>query len=339
MYYPFKSISLQWVQILAWSFFYMISVLYLLPQEPVERALINPLISVSLYVLIIYSNASFLIPRLYEKQRYKQYAIALILFFIAMTCLRMFLYHEVYFKYWKEDYFNYTYRHAALAAFSTFLILCISVVFKMALNYFTLLKTQEKLKAQQYQAELNLLKSQIQPHFLFNTLNNIYYEAYKDSPTTAQLIEKLSDVMRYFIDECPQEVVPLSKEIQFINHYIELEKIRMRYPIQLTFDVNISTDHMLPPMLLMPFVENIFKHGTNKRNSDNEAMITLYDKGPFLYFSVRNKIRSEGVPVSEGGFGLRNLKERLELIYLDRFILSTETYGEYFVASLTIPIR
>ncbi|MDJ1470109.1 sensor histidine kinase [Xanthocytophaga flava] len=331
------SLPLHWIQIIAWILFYCISVLYLLPQDPIHTALINPLVSISFYIVIIYGNAYLLIPWLYEKQKPGYYALALFIFFVAVVSLRVFLYQELYFKIWKESFFQYTFAHIAYAAFSTFLTLCISIIFKIALNYFALRKVQEELKAKQYQTELNLLKSQIQPHFLFNTLNNIYYEAYKESPKTAYLIEKLSEVMRYFIDDCPQDLVPISREMQFIHHYIELEKIRMRYPIQITINSSVSTDYLLPPMLLMPFVENVFKHGINKKNDTNEVVIELIEKEQTLHFTVRNTLLKETTLSSEGGFGLRNLKDRLELIFPNRFTLSAKVSDDYFIASLSIP--
>src|ERR1700759_4059798 len=140
----------------------------------------------------------------------------------------------------------------------------LSFVFRIAIAYFTLKQQSEKILVQKSQAELNLLKSQVQPHFLFNTLNNIYYEAYREAPKTAKLIERLSDIMRYFVDESPKDEVSLATEIQFLENYIALEKIRIRHGIDLNFIQDCNKDQRIPPMLLMTFVENIFKHGIDK---------------------------------------------------------------------------
>lgn len=334
-----KKLSLRWIQVIGWTLFYGVSVVYMLPQDPWKLALLNPLMALVSYLVIIYGNALWVIPQWYEKRKYGVYAIALVAFFVVVTALRMVIYHAVYFNLLGEKFFDYSFAMAAYLTFSTFLILCISFLFRLALNYFQLLKTQEQLKAQHYQTELNLLKSQIQPHFLFNTLNNIYYEAYKEAPVTASLIEKLSQVMRYFIDDCPNDTVLLAKEIQFITHYIELEKIRMRYPLQLSMHVDVAADAWVPPMLLMPLVENVFKHGIDKRQTQNEVTLSLTQQAGHLNFAVRNRLVNLPVPSPKpGGFGLKNLRERLRLIYGDNFLLITTAENEFFVATLRIPV-
>ena len=139
---------------------------------------------------------------------------------------------------------------------------------------------------QKSQAELNLLKSQVQPHFLFNTLNNIYYEAYREAPRTAKLIERLSDIMRYFVDESPKDEVSLGTEIQFLENYIALEKIRIRGEIELDFIKDCNSDLRIPPMLLMTFVENIFKHGIDKSSSQNKIELSLVQQDGYLLFQT-----------------------------------------------------
>ena len=116
----------------------------------------------------------------------------------------------------------------------------------------------------------------MQPHFLCNTLNTIYYEAYRDAPRTAKLIERLSDIMRYFVDESPKDEVSLATEIQFLENYIALEKISgiRRHGIDLNFIQDCNKELRLPPMLLMTFVENIFKHGIDKSSSENKVELS-----------------------------------------------------------------
>ncbi len=334
-----KKISLPWIQVIGWALFYGVSVVYMLPQDPWKIAMLNPFMALMSYLLIIYGNALWLIPRWYEKRKYVTYVVALLAFFVAVVAFRMVVYRAVFFKVLNEKFFDYGFAMAAYLGFSTFLILCISFVFRLALNYFQLLKTQEQLKVRHYQTELNLLKSQIQPHFLFNTLNNIYYEAYKESPVTASLIEKLSQVMRYFIDVAPNDVVLLAKEIQFITHYIELEKIRMRHPLQVSMHIDVPAETWVPPMLLMPLVENVFKHGIDKRQTQNEVTISLVQQKEKLNFAVQNRLVNLPVQASKpSGFGLKNLRERLRLIYGDNFVLTITTDNDFFIANLSIPV-
>src|SRR6201999_4376057 len=118
----------------------------------------------------------------------------------------------------------------------------LSFVFRIALAYFRVKRQAELMLGKKSHAELNLLKSQVQPHFLFNTLNNIYYEAYREAPRTALLIGRLSNIMRYFVDESPKEKVALATEIKFLENYIALEEIRIRHGVTVNFSREYDGD-------------------------------------------------------------------------------------------------
>jgi LytS/YehU family sensor histidine kinase len=192
--------------------------------------------------------------------------------------------------------------------------------------------------AQKSQAELNLLKSQVQPHFLFNTLNNIYYEAYREAPYTAKLIERLSDIMRYFVDESPKDEVSLSTEIQFLENYIALEKIRIRHEISINFIHNFKDELRIPPMLLMTFVENIFKHGIDKSSSENKIELSLMQQGGYLVFQTQNTVHEKAGSTEANGFGIMNLRKRLTLLYGAQFELNIDENNNCFIALLKVPI-
>jgi sensor histidine kinase YesM len=222
-----------------------------------------------------------------------------------------------------------------VAGFLTFML---SFIFRIAMAYFELKQQSEKILVQKSQAELNLLKSQVQPHFLFNTLNNIYYEAYREAPRTAKLIERLSDIMRYFVDESPKDEVSLNTEIQFIENYIALEKIRIRHEIELNILKDCNPELRIPPMLLMTFVENIFKHGIDKSSSENKIEITLVHQDGYLLFQTRNRIYDKPGTPGHKGFGIENLRKRLCFLYGERFELGTDTTGNFFTAFLKVPL-
>jgi LytS/YehU family sensor histidine kinase len=211
-------------------------------------------------------------------------------------------------------------------------------IFRIAIAYFDLKQQSEKILVQKSQAELNLLKSQVQPHFLFNTLNNIYYEAYLEAPRTAKLIERLSDIMRYFVDESPKDEVSLGTEIQFLENYIALEKIRIRHEVDLNFIKEVNTELRIPPMLLMTFVENIFKHGIDKSSSENKIEIALIQQNGDLLFKTKNRIHDKAGSTEPGGFGIENLKKRLTFLYQTRFELNIDTSDNYFTAYLKVPL-
>jgi len=219
-----------------------------------------------------------------------------------------------------------------------FLTYILSFIFRIAMAYFELKQQSEKMLVQKSQAELNLLKSQVQPHFLFNTLNNIYYEAYREAPRTAKLIERLSDIMRYFVDESPKDEVSLSTEIQFLENYIALEKIRIRHEIELDFIKDCNAEIRIPPMLLMTFVENIFKHGIDKSSSENKIEITLVQQDGYLLFQTKNRLHEKSGTNEPYGFGIKNLRKRLLLLYDERFELNVVTANNYFTAFLKVPL-
>jgi LytS/YehU family sensor histidine kinase len=179
----------------------------------------------------------------------------------------------------------------------------------------------------------------VQPHFLFNTLNNIYYEAYLEAPRTAKLIERLSDIMRYFVDESPKDEVSLATEIQFLENYIALEKIRIRHEIDLQFLQEGNKEVRIPPMLLMTFVENIFKHGIDKSSSKNKVELSLVQQDGYLMFQTKNKVYELAGTVEHRGFGIQNLKKRLEFLYGSNFELNIIEKDNCFTAFLKVPLN
>ncbi|MBS1503071.1 MAG: histidine kinase, partial [Bacteroidetes bacterium] len=214
----------------------------------------------------------------------------------------------------------------------------LSFVFRIAIAYFTLKQQAEEILLQKSQAELNLLKSQVQPHFLFNTLNNIYYEAYREAPRTAGLIERLSDIMRYFVDESPKDEVSMQTEVSFIENYVALEKIRIRHKIEMNFVKDYNAEARIPPMLLMTFVENIFKHGIDKSSKENKVDISLIQQEGYLLFQTCNSLPDQASKDETHGFGIENLRRRLAMLYGSKFELNIEKNGKTFTAFLKVPI-
>lgn len=172
------------------------------------------------------------------------------------------------------------------------------------------------LKEQQLLSELNYLKAQVQPHFFFNTLNNIYAMAIKQSPDTAPMVLQLSEMMRYILYKSADEKVSLLQETEFLKHYVEIEKIRHQKYITIEFDIDGepgSTE--IEPLLLLPFIENAFKHGTHESIHEGFIQIVLCIRNSELNLQVINS--KPGHPISNlsGGIGLINVRKRLELLY------------------------
>ena len=330
--------SIRQLQWLVWVAVYFIIFFSFLPMDGVVEAAIFTLISTVFYAVIIYGNILLLFPRLYERGHHALYVICVVMLLAAAGTSRGLITMTIYNRYFAEHPEAITYKTLLNFVIPGVLIYVLSFIFRIAMAYFKLKQQAEEILVQKSQAELNLLKSQVQPHFLFNTLNNIYYEAYREAPATAKLIERLSDIMRYFVDESPKDEVSLAAEIHFLENYIALEKIRIRHAIQLDFIKDCNEDIRIPPMLFMTFVENIFKHGIDKSSSKNKIELSLMNRDGYLQFETKNNIHDKLGNTEPNGFGIQNLRKRLAILYGDKFELKTENSGGFFTAFLKVPV-
>jgi LytS/YehU family sensor histidine kinase len=210
-------------------------------------------------------------------------------------------------------------------------------MFRFTIDWFKTKQKQKELEKQNVASELALLRSQINPHFLFNTLNNINSFVEREPDKASYGIVKLSEIMRYMFYQANTDKIPLDYEINYIKSYIDLQKLRVKDSNFVSFAVHGSTSSVtIPPMLLMPFVENAFKHG-KKQDVSPGIIINLRIEDRSLEFDVSNYImpKYEGAE-TEGGFGMKNILRRLELIYNDKYKLDIKNDNEMFVVLLKI---
>ncbi len=198
----------------------------------------------------------------------------------------------------------------------------------------------KKIQELQLSTELEFLKSQIQPHFFFNTLNNLYALALEKSDATPSVILKLSDIMQYVLYDVKESKVCLLTAINYINNYIDLE--RLRFGEDINSNLNITGDISaisVPPLLFLPFIENCFKHGI-KKNNDVKIEIefnNIDDK--FLEFTVTNTFEEALNNEIKQGIGNKNVRRRLELLYNINFTLTINTNNNIYKVFLKIPIN
>lgn len=201
------------------------------------------------------------------------------------------------------------------------------------------LRDREKnLIKEKLEAELHLLKAQTNPHFLFNTLNNIYALARKNSSQTADVVMKLSKLLRFMLYESSKNRIPLAQEIKLIQDYVELEKIR--YSDRLTVDFTIDVENELSeitPLILLPLIENAFKHGASESRFDSFIKISLIVKNEQLLFTVENSKDPTGETDLKENIGLKNLKRQLELLY-SRYNLELQNEESVFKVELMIDL-
>ena len=195
-----------------------------------------------------------------------------------------------------------------------------------------ILETQLQIKSQ----ELNYLKKQIHPHFLYNTLNTIYGFALKQSKNTPEIILKLSNLLDYILYQVNKPKVSLKEEILHIKEYIDLEKIRFQDTLKVTFEANnIIPEKQVAPMLLIPFVENAFKHGSLIDGFLN-VIIQIELNHNRLQFSIKNTILNDETEQGKEGIGLENIKKRLDLLYKNNHELYIENKDNWFTINLAI---
>jgi len=326
------------LQVLIWVAVLLLIFFSLLPMDGLLKSVVYTVVNTASYAIIIYGNILFLYPVFYQKRSFAWYGITVTLFLVLTGVLRgyatIILYQ--YFLLIKPVQVNFIELLEYVPG--GMLIYVLSLVFRIAIAYFTLKQQTEEILVQKSQAELNLLKSQVQPHFLFNALNSIYYRVYKVDQGSAGLIERLADIMRYFVDESPKDEVPVSTEVAFIENYMELERIRIRHGATINFEKAYNPELRIPPMLLMTFVENIFKHGIDKSLKKNQVCISLVQQDGYLLFKTSNHKIDPAADEQPGGFGIINLTKRLRMLYGDKFELTIDDQGELYTAFLKIPL-
>lgn len=228
-------------------------------------------------------------------------------------------------------YSNYPFK-----AVSSIFIAC---VIRGFIGWYTDLRYKQQLEKKNLEAQLALLKAQINPHFLFNTLNNIDMLIEKDPQKASAYLQKLSGILRFMLYENTDEKIVLSKEVAYIREYIELQKIRTATPGFIHFDVKGNTDKaLIAPMLFIPFIENAFKHSTNKKiDKGIDVLIAADDNG--IKFTCVNVYDEAAVKTQEhSGLGLDLIRNRLDLLYKNNYHLYIDKTSNRFSVTLSINI-
>jgi sensor histidine kinase YesM len=198
-------------------------------------------------------------------------------------------------------------------------------------------ETRKETESQKLQTELSFLKSQINPHFFFNTLNNIYSLAVVRSEKTAPAVMKLSSIMRYILTETTQELVLLSNEVDFIKNYIELQQVRLTEKTTVSFSAEgLIDEKIVAPLVFIPFVENAFKYGISTKSSSHIDIKIEALENKIQFYSSNYIVPSENNMMENTGIGINNVKRRLELMYPGKYVLTNETKDNYYHVHLEI---
>jgi len=210
-------------------------------------------------------------------------------------------------------------------------------------EWFVHKRIQQDLEKRTLQSELSLLKSQINPHFLFNTLNSLYALTLKKSDKSPEIVLRLSEMIRYILYECNTRIVLLEKEIQYIKNYIELERIRYGNVARIEFDYGGDDveNYKVIPLLFITFLENAFKHGLSHHIDGGYVEAMLYVEDGILDFTLQNSISEQQDELYyQGGIGLKNISRRLELIYGKKnYELHIEAEEKIYTVSLRLDLN
>ncbi|MCK5169090.1 MAG: histidine kinase, partial [Bacteroidales bacterium] len=326
----------------AYIFFYTLTPLALGEDGTIKQDLQYVLLLLPLKIFATYTLVYYFIPQYLLKRRYFIFIIIIIPLAFVLGFGQRFLLGVIFYPvYYPEQLVKYGviyWPKVFYAAIDTYSVAAVAAVIKLLKQWFNAQQLNNSLKQEKLAAELKFLKSQIHPHFLFNTLNNIDTLITENPEEASESVMKLSRIMRYMLYDSNTEYVPLSKEISYLNSFISLQKIRLKNPDSVKFEI-IGTDknRLIAPMLLIPFVENAFKHGAIISQS-HRVLITLTAEKKYLEFEVINDI-SESETISKDstqGIGLNNVKRRLELIYKDQYSLEIDSENNKFIVKLKL---
>ncbi len=212
-------------------------------------------------------------------------------------------------------------------------------VARFIVDWFRNLKIKAQMEKEQLKSELAMLRNQVNPHFLFNVLNNIDTLVYPHSQEASEAIMKLSSIMRYMLYESNSELVPIEKEINYLNSYVELQKMRIPSTENIVLNIDIQNQNLrIPPMILIPFVENAFKHSPSKNGKGPEIKLSLHDHEDLVHFEIENGIDLDTIEKDEvGGIGLQNVKRRLDLMYKkEKYHLNIDHHADRYKVQLTL---
>jgi sensor histidine kinase YesM len=335
----------RWPWHLGFWFFYAVSrgVVYYITLRYYKQNFLEFMLITELFFAVLVYLTLWIYRYFFGKKQYKLYfLVSLIVWFIYLFLVVSFQ------KYYLQDVPSIAETgasdimlNAATKYFFTFVLLTMAKYFKD--NYIR--QYQENQQRQlQIQSELQHLKAQISPHFLFNTMNNFYGLAVEKSDKLPELMVRLSELLRYSLYETKNVTVPIQQEIAYLRDYIELEKIRLEDSLDFTFDVSIEPDSKveIAPLLLVVFVENAFKHAKNVTKEVIRINITLsLDKDDTFCFEVKNNCLTleKNNPTSHG-IGLQNVKKRLEVLYpYGMHNLHIEQKNDTFEVKLSIKLH
>lgn len=301
----------------------------------------NVLVTVMLLCIAVYINLLWLIPTFFGKRKY------LLFFILEISNIILFIFLNFWVSTWFEGNGHPNFTTEIAAEFILVLIfLVITTLLKFTRDSITLQDVELKMKEvekQKIEAELKVLKAQVNPHFFFNTLNSLYALTLDKSEKAPELILKLSELMRYVIYEAKEDVIPISRQLEFLQNFVYLESLRIGESLSVNMVIKgMHTEVKTDPLLFIVFIENAFKHG--KKDGEQQSYINidfdLTDESRVMFSIQNDKDDYHRTNTDfQGGIGLENVKKRLNMIYPGRHQLAIMETDDTYRVELSISVK
>lgn len=304
-------------------------------------AFTTELLRVCFYAILIYVNIYLLIPRFLQDRKLLVYGLLLLGLVFIVTPLMIQAFSWKFRNY--PELQDQVIRHQAGYYLLNFILTASFTLIKIINDWVRTKREGRRVHMETMKSELRFLKSQINPHFLFNTLNSLYALTIKKSDQAPEVVLRLADMMRYMLYECNEKWVPLDREVAYIGNYLELEKVRHGDRVRINFDVEGNTGyHKIAPLLFIPFLENSFKHGLASSLGSGEIDVHVRIDDDELSFTISNS-KPEELPRPEGrqfgGIGLANVRKRLQLLYPNTHQLHIDNSPKQFSVRMTLKLN
>jgi two-component system, LytTR family, sensor kinase len=334
---PNKSVN-QWHHLIFWLVVAGVW-LYLRYQDydNITQAALVTTVKVADLALVIYAVNLLLVPSLLYRKKYALFALAFVSLVAVSSFIKLLLITQVL----GQSLATINLKEAIYNNFVTqFFLVLASIALKSAFDYIRLQKRLAEVAKEKAEAELNFLKAQINPHFLFNSLNAVYFLIDKKNVQAREALHKFSEMLRYQLYECCDKRIPIEKEIDFLKDYVDLQQLRVNENTSIRFTCDKEVGQFsIEPLLLIPFVENSFKHLSHYSDKQNEVEIKLARQNGTMQFSVYNTTEPKKEAARDGGIGLVNVQKRLELLYPDKHELLVNDKDGWFGIELNLSIQ
>lgn len=297
------------------------------------------LIKVAELAAMIYITNYILIPQLLYKKQYVWFAIIFVVMIFCSSIIKMNILGRLLNSYqlinWSDNLKKSLYDNII----PHFFLVIAGAAIKLVFDYGRLQQRMAETAREKAEAELNFLKSQINPHFVFNSLNSVYFLINKENTEARDALHKFSEMLRYQLYEINDDKIPIEKEINYLKDYVDLQQLRKdeKYTVQFNCASDIK-GFSIEPLLLIPFVENAFKHISHFSDKINFIKVDMLMVNRTFVFSVINSKEMQQTTEQHGGIGLNNVKRRLELLYPGRHELKINDTGSNFAVQLNLQL-